>query len=134
MHCEHIRIVRRIPSNRARIDTIESGIELFVIDAFNKSIANEAFGNFVVTTSDGTRFFAYWKGYKSQMLVCTSKVPLLSFSRKILELLEYEDSSQLYSILLCLCETPIYPACGLPYSLAYLRKLINNLMILMHYY
>ena len=104
------------------MDTIESGLELFVTDALSKSEDEESFGNFVITTSDGTRFFAYFKGFKDKIFVCTSRFPLLSFSRNLLELISFENSNLIESIFLCLCETPIYPA----YRLTYQIQLTNG--------
>lgn len=116
---QNIKIIRRIPSKRTHLDTIESGIGLFVLDAASKSYDTEKYGNFVITTSDGTRFFAYWKAYQQRMFMCVSRLPLLSFSRKVFRLLSHEASSNVLQILTCLCETPIYPCPGLSYDVAF---------------
>jgi len=116
---QSLKTTRRIPSHRTHLDTIESGVGLFVIDAVMKASDAESFGNFVITTSDGTRFFLYWKAFKQQMFLCVSKLPLLSFSRQLFNLLSDEAPSSIYRILTCLCETPIYPCPGLSYEVCF---------------
>ena len=50
-----------------------------------------------------------------------SKIPLLSFSRQLFNLIILSDEapSSIYRILTCLCETPIYPCPGLSYEVCF---------------
>lgn len=113
-----MKVVRRIPSFRDRIETIQSGLELFVLDAVSKEKTDDAetFGNFVVTTSEGARSFAFWKSYKNKVFVAVSPIPLLTFCRRLFEYLRFEDIDHLFPLLLCLTEAPILPGPGLNYD------------------
>jgi hypothetical protein len=61
-------VLFRIPSQRDRLDDIESAVKYFV----SYSVANredDAFGTFVITTSDGSRYFAVWRASEAYLLV-----------------------------------------------------------------
>lgn len=65
-----MEVLWRVPERRARIDDIESGLGIFINDiiALNSS-APDMFGTFVITTSDGSRFFAAWRGTGDHIFV-----------------------------------------------------------------
>lgn len=53
----------RVPERRARIEDVESGLGIFINDIVElHASTSDMFGTFVITTSDGTRFFAFWRG------------------------------------------------------------------------
>lgn len=63
----------RVPERRARIEDIESGLAIFVNNIFELELAaQDVMGSFVITTSDGSRFFAYWRGNENLMFVGVS--------------------------------------------------------------
>ena len=68
-----MEVIWRVPERRARIDDIESGLEIFIHDILmlnsKSSLNSDMFGSFVITTSDGSRFFAYWRGSKCNIFV-----------------------------------------------------------------
>jgi hypothetical protein len=63
--------VWRVPDSAPLIDDIEAGVKFFVacIPITNSS---DVFGSFVITTSNGSRFFAAWRGSNSQLFVSVS--------------------------------------------------------------
>ena len=88
----------------------------------------EACGNFLLTSSDGSRYYAFWNGAGSRVFVAVSRFPHFSFTRQVLEVLlrrssppapgdAAADASSIRSVLLTLCETPILPTCGVRYEL-----------------
>lgn len=113
----HINIAKKIPLHRDRIDAVETGLSgLFTTNSMSKSQTKEAFGMYVVTINDGSRFFIHWKAYKRYIFVAVSRLPMEAFCRKIFDLIGLEDSHRLYPILLGLCEIPIYPAYSINYD------------------
>lgn len=72
---EHLQddnaIVFRIPAERDRLNDVESAVKYFV--SISTAIQqNDSFGSFVITTSDGSRYFAVWRGSSSYILVAVS--------------------------------------------------------------
>ena len=119
-----INVVSRIPDARRNIEDIEGGIKTFVADAFDclfYTPKDTAFGFFVLTTSDGSRFYAMWRGCGAQMFVAVTRLPLISFTRQIFNILENEskDSSLLPLVLLSLCEMPVVPCSNIEYELRF---------------
>jgi hypothetical protein len=112
---EEVHVLKRIPHKRAHLDTIETGLTLFAMNAVSKAEV-ESFGSFVITTSDGSRFYTYWNTMKDKLFIVASKLPLLSFSKSMLSLLALEPFDNVLHLLYCLCETPIIPAPGLNYD------------------
>lgn len=64
-------IIFRIPAERDRLDDIESAVKYFVSISTNIR-ENDSFGSFVITTSDGSRYFAVWRASHSYLLVAVS--------------------------------------------------------------
>jgi hypothetical protein len=66
----------RIPCKRARIDDVESGLGIFVNDIIalrsSHKESEDIFGSFVITTSDGSRFFAFWRGSSANIFIGVS--------------------------------------------------------------
>jgi hypothetical protein len=118
-----MEVLWRVPERRARIDDIESGLEIFIHDILvlnnsNSSVPSsdmDMFGSFVITTSDGSRFFAYWRGSGDNIFVGVSKSAIGSFSRELFFLLQSELHSNIPQILLNFCETPMLPIANLEY-------------------
>jgi hypothetical protein len=111
-----IKILRRMPTNKLKIDIIESGLKIFILETCTKSIDVEMGGNFVITTSDGSRYYAVFRSYDARIFVAVSTLPTMSFSKKLFELIGYEQHQNISLILLALCEIPIFPAAGLQYN------------------
>lgn len=112
-----LRTIQRIPHERSKMDIIESGLKLFLLEDVELSLKTEIAGNFVVTTSDGSRFFAFFRSFDFRMIVSVSQTPSVSFSRRIFDLLEFEKKDTLPLVLLTLCELPILPAAGMQYDI-----------------
>jgi hypothetical protein len=111
------RTIQRIPHERSKMDIIESGLKIFVLDAANDSVSSEIAGNFVVTSSDGLRYFAFFRAFNNRIFVSVSQISSMSFSRKVFDLLENEKKDTLPIVLLTLCQLPILPCAGLRYDL-----------------
>ena len=76
----------------------------------------ESSGTFVVTTSEGTRFYAFFRCCESNVFVAVSSLPTMQFSRNVLDLLTFEESSDIPTLLEILCEIPIVPMGNLRYE------------------
>ena len=63
----------RIPSKRDRLDDVETAIKYFSTNISTDS--DDSYGNFVITTSDGSRFYALWRGSTSLLFIA-----VISFS------------------------------------------------------
>jgi hypothetical protein len=62
------KVLFRVPSQRDRLDDVESAVKYFV--SFSVTIGEEdSFGTFVITTSDGSRYFAVWRASEAYLLV-----------------------------------------------------------------
>ena len=61
----------RFPKTRRDIEDVESGVKYFLseLDLLNE----DNFGSFVVTTSDGSRFFASYRGSSMRLFVAVSE-------------------------------------------------------------
>jgi hypothetical protein len=68
----------RVPERRARIEDVESGLAIFINNVFELDLAaQDMMGSFVITTSDGSRFFAYWRGNENLMFIGVSSSVML---------------------------------------------------------
>jgi hypothetical protein len=66
LHC-------KLPQNRSRMDDIESGLKLFCQQSSALKSTIEK-GSTVLTTSDGSRFYADWIAYSGKKFVAVSLV------------------------------------------------------------
>ena len=115
-----VNVLARIPSKTTEADNVEQGLHIFINDVRDSGSAEiDSCGNFVLTTLDGSRYYAFWRGLHSRLFVALSRLPHLSFSRQLTILLSTESTGSIRPLLLTLCETPILPACGLSYSLRF---------------
>ncbi len=64
-------VERRIPDGRARIDDLEIGLRMTVLGCV-KDLDNENCSSFVVSTSDGSRYYCTWRGFKWRVFVAVS--------------------------------------------------------------
>ena len=113
-------VTDRIPSAMSDVDIVEQGLHIFISDVNDRgSLKKESCGNFVLTSSDGSRFYAFWCGLHSRVFVAVSRFPHFSFSRQLMVLLGTELTSSIKAQLLTLCETPILPTSGLTYVLQF---------------
>jgi hypothetical protein len=63
-------VLWRVPERRARVDDVEAGLGIFINDIITLGTnKKDQFGSFVITTSDGSRFFAYWRGSNEHVFV-----------------------------------------------------------------
>jgi hypothetical protein len=116
---DDVKVVTRFPQERPRIDIIEQGLKLFIIESAANSINFELGGGFAVTTSDGSRYFAFYRSFDYRIFVAVSSFPSMSFTRNVFELLEFEDVGTVPTALLGLAEIPIFPAPGLQYNVEF---------------
>jgi hypothetical protein len=108
----------RIPTKRCQLDNIEEGLRIFISDINdNGYMEAETCGTFVLTSSDGSRFYAFWSGSKNKMFVAISRYPNYSCSRQIIKLLSLEKRRSIKGILFSLCEVPILPIGNVTYVL-----------------
>lgn len=60
-------VIFRVPNERDRLNDIETAVKYF---SCNISGENEdMYGTFVITTSDGSRFYALWRGSTSLLFI-----------------------------------------------------------------
>jgi hypothetical protein len=111
------KVVQRYPQDRVDTDAIESGLKLFLVDALINRTSLDTTGNFIITPSS-FRYFAFFRGFKTRILVAVSNLPIISVARRIFDLLPYEEPTSLASTLLTLCELPVFPSCGLQYDVS----------------
>lgn len=111
------RVVQRYPHDKPQIDTIESGLKIFILQRLSYCCEDESTGKFVVTSSDSSRYFAFFRSYKDRVFVAVSSLPNMSLSRRIFDLLHREPAEYIPSVLLLLTEIPILPGVGLQYDL-----------------
>eukprot|EP00603_Paraphysomonas_imperforata_P007903 CAMPEP_0114417838 /NCGR_PEP_ID=MMETSP0103-20121206/3177_1 /TAXON_ID=37642 ORGANISM="Paraphysomonas imperforata, Strain PA2" /NCGR_SAMPLE_ID=MMETSP0103 /ASSEMBLY_ACC=CAM_ASM_000201 /LENGTH=1467 /DNA_ID=CAMNT_0001586157 /DNA_START=55 /DNA_END=4455 /DNA_ORIENTATION=- len=109
-----LRIHFRFPKTRRDIEDVESGVKYFLseLDLLNE----DNFGSFVVTTSDGSRFFASYRGSSKRLFVAVSIFPLMTFTRSVFTLLKQESLSTLPQVMSTLCEFPIIDTPGARYE------------------
>lgn len=67
-----MRIHFRFPRFRRDIEDVESGVKYFVTEL--DLLTEDNFGSFVVTTSDGSRFFASYRGSPTCLFVAVSDI------------------------------------------------------------
>jgi hypothetical protein len=80
------RVVQRYPHDKPQIDTIESGLKIFILQRLSYCCEDESTGKFVVTSSDSSRYFAFFRSYKDRVFVAVSSLPNMSLSRSTLQL------------------------------------------------
>jgi hypothetical protein len=112
-----LKVIHHIPQNRPQLENIESGLALFITDIAERGLKEEQYGHFVITSSDGSRYYAFWRGFQNRLFVAVSELFLFTATRDILDNLLYEDQNGLYVTLLGLCESPIFPISGVSYNL-----------------
>jgi len=110
-----IDVERRIPNDRVRIDDLEMGVKMTVLGTV-KDLEVETFSSFVVSTSDGSRYYCAFRCFKYRVFVAVSRLPITSFTREVFDLLQMENPADLANILLILSETPVQPAASLRYT------------------
>lgn len=112
-----VKIIRhRIPSNKYQLENIEAGLMGFLSDLKFNETTKETFGNFAITTSNGSLFNAFYRGSRERVFVGVSEYFFPSFARQILQDLTYVDKNSLYVTLLTLCEEPVLPMSHVSYS------------------
>lgn len=137
-----IEVVYRCPSRRRNLDDIESGIQGFSLEIFDRinNSEEEQFGFFIVTTSDSNRYYAIWRGKKDDIFVAISRFPIIHYTRTVFKLLQNElfitatkygkttkisNSMNIFlrSLLirrfLALIDIPILAGCGLKYEITF---------------
>jgi hypothetical protein len=113
-----VEIILRVPQRQStKSDDIESGIKFFISEIASEPFFVEAYGSFVLTVGDGSRYNAFWRGLDKQIFVAVSQVYLLSFSRDLFEKLFKVPNRDMHETLLTLCEVPVLPMSGMTYSL-----------------
>lgn len=105
----------RVPTFRSRIEDVESAVRYFITGLTGP--ADGSFGTFVITTSDGSRFYALWRGSPEHLFVAVSIFPLISFSRKLFHLLIDENYRTISPVLNTLCEFPIVSCANMEYNI-----------------
>ena len=107
-----LEITNRYPTARRNLDDLESGIKLFLINQYDQLQSNnkdnlesnqattdnsnniDYFGFFVLTTSDSNRYYAIYKiNSKLDVLIAISRLPIITFTRNILQLLYCYNSN-----------------------------------------
>jgi hypothetical protein len=120
------KVLRRIPSERPEIDPIENGI-MQLADTHE----GECTGFFLLTLSDGARYYIYWRGYMSKVddsaveeimylqkiFFAASAFSFPTFMLDVFRILELEDPSRLPLALHRLTELPILAGFGLQYRI-----------------
>ena len=125
-----IEVVARIPAQRYQIQHVESGLTIFIASIINSTALDrgEASGTFLLTSSDGSRYYAFWNGLKSNIFVAISRFPHFSFTRQVISIIAQQSMMMMHEeghfwgirdMLLTLCETPILPTCGVRYELQF---------------
>jgi len=109
------KVVQRYPQDRVDTDAIESGLKLFLVDALVNRTSRDTTGSFILTPSS-FRYFAFFRGFDTRMLVAVSNLPIIPVARRIFDLLDYEVPSSIPATLLTLCELPVFPGAGLQYD------------------
>ena len=115
-----LKVIRRVPT-ATNIDNdqccVESAIKTYLLEsAVHRRELDEGCGMFVVTTTESLRYHCFWRGSGNRFFIAVSTLPLVTFSRNILDLLSGERMEDVLPTLLALCQTPIFPACGLQYN------------------
>ena len=125
-----IEVVARIPAQRYQIQHVESGLTIFIASIINSPALDrgEASGTFLLTSSDGSRYYAFWNGLKTNIFVAISRFPHFSFTRQVIAIIAQQSTMMMHEeghfwgirdMLLTLCETPILPTCGVRYELQF---------------
>lgn len=122
---EDVKVIQRYPQDKPQIDTIESGLKLFIVQRLSTFHGVETTGKFVITSSDSSRYYAFFRSYNDKLFVAVSSLPNMSLSRTIFDFLIYEEHDCIPPILLSLCELPILPAVGLQYDIAFTKGIAS---------
>jgi hypothetical protein len=104
----------RVPNKRDRLDDIETAVKYFASNV--EGSGDDMYGSFVITTSDGSRFYALWRGSPFLLFVAVTTFPLLTFTRRLFMLLANEPSATITSLLRTLSEFPILGSASLRYE------------------
>ena len=67
-----IEVERIIPCSRVRIDDLESGLKMTVLGSAVKDSEVEICNSFVVSTSDGSRFYCIFRSFKFRVFCAVS--------------------------------------------------------------
>jgi hypothetical protein len=111
-----ISIAHRIPSVRNELDNIQAGLFLFITEVAENSLDEELYGHFVITSSDGAKYHAFWRGLNHKIFVAVSEIFLYSFTRQLFETFPNDSASTVNSILLSMTEFPIIPISDITYN------------------
>lgn len=114
---KELKTIKKISNSKSDINNIESGLGIFVIDIVKNSTETERSGICVVTTSSGIRYYAFLRSYKNKVFAAVACLPIISFTRRLLDLLVFEEKDVLTNMLLVLCELPVVPVAGLQYKI-----------------
>lgn len=111
-----VKIIHRIPAHKYQLENIEAGLMGFLSDMQFIDSTKEVFGNFAITTSNGSLFNAFYRGSKERVFVGVSEYFFPSFARQIFQDLGIASGKALYSTMLELCEEPVLPMSNISYS------------------
>jgi hypothetical protein len=65
-------VIFRVPAFRDRLDDVESAVKYFGANV--DGVGDDIFGSFVITTSDGSRFYATWRGSPKFLFVAVTNI------------------------------------------------------------
>lgn len=74
------------------------------------------FGSFVLTKNDAQRCYCYWRTNQSKIFVAVTPLPLICFTRQMLDAIATENVDEFPRIMTTLCEVPILPTPGVQYD------------------
>lgn len=75
-------VIFRIPALRDRLDDIESAVKYFVSVLTNVN-QDDSFGTFVITASNGSRYFAVWRASQTYLFIGVSCFSISSDSHSV---------------------------------------------------
>jgi hypothetical protein len=93
-----IDVERRIPNHRVRIDDLEMGVRMTVLGTVKDLSESETFSSFVVSTSDGSRYYCAFRCFKCRVFVAVSLCTATFFDAVLKG--SYSSSSSIYKLLL----------------------------------
>eukprot|EP01031_Cornospumella_fuschlensis_P047225 gene47225-57837_t len=111
----------RHPQVRKNIEAVEDGLRGLIMEATPLSSQVEATYTFVITNHDGRLYVTVRQAHQSFIAVVTA-LPIMSFSRNFLTLLESEPSDLLLPTIYALCEMPIFPVPDMKYTFEFSDK------------
>jgi hypothetical protein len=118
-------LVHKVPTFRKKKvdEDLEIGVQFFITEFASKPFITDTFGQFVVTSSVGTKYNVFWRSLESRMFIAVTSFYLLTFTRELFSLLPSIPAADLYVTLLSLCETPMLPISGVQYNINFQRVL-----------